>query len=163
MAKQRISAKRARALINYYLKNKAIIYYTGQDACAFYDLKKNKLTQITPNEYDFITHHTHSWSVYIAVFGKRNTGNYNEKIMMSDSHHFKSPYYQRDLTDYLNQEHLTLMKRLNTKHLIGVGWIAIPSGLELSEENAFNIFDGVGAFNVNQDSFDQESIFVTTE
>lgn len=161
MAKQRISAKRAKALINYYLKNKAIIYVTGIGSCIFYDLKKHKLSPITENEYNFITHHTHTWSIFTAVFGKKRYPKYNENIMKASSHHFKSQYYQRDLIDYLNKKHSEIIKTMNINQLIGVGWIAIPSGIELSEEEAYNIFHGLGAFKVNPESVDKDSIFVT--
>ena len=160
MAKQRISAKRARALINYYLKNKAIIYYTTVDSCLFYDLKKKKVSPITENEYSFITHHTHQWSVFTAVFGKHKTSSFTDFILKGESHHFKSPYYQKDLIEYLNKEHSKIIKTMNVNHLIGVGWIAIPLGLELSESEAFDIFNSLGAFNLEPGNVDTESIYV---
>lgn len=79
----------------------------------------------------------------MAVFGRDEKG---EQYIKATARTTKTHYRQADLEEYLNNEHSALIKKFNSKHFIGAGWLASPCGYDWDEEEAFKIFTDLGAY-----------------
>ena len=100
--------------------------------------KKGELLHTDYKLYRAIAEVKHKWAVYMSVFGFQPDGKpYSKSSELST----EIRYYQRDLVDHLNEEHQKLVKNFNHEQKHGAGWIASPVGRELTEEEAFNIFE----------------------
>lgn len=135
--------KAAEIITDAALKNIFVAYVTGKDDLCVVINKKGELMQVTNRIYKAIAKVKHKWSVYISVFGFQPDGKGYSK---SEVVNCQQRYFQCDLVDYLNSEHQNLINNFNKSQMSGAGWIASPSGVELSEEEAANIFDKLGAW-----------------
>lgn len=85
----------------------------------------------------------------MAVFGRDENG---EEYVKATARTTKTHYRQADLEEYLNKEHSTLIKKFNSKHFIGAGWLASPCGYDWSEKEADKLFTKLGAYKRFRDS-----------
>lgn len=78
------------------------------------------------------------WGVLVAALGVDHAG---KKYMMTDGFKAKSRYYVKDLNplaeDYMDK----VVARINDNQFVGEAWIAAPSGKQVSEEEAMDIFE----------------------
>ncbi|WP_370242846.1 hypothetical protein [Marisediminitalea sp.] len=126
------------------LKQTAIAFITGQDACLFIDIKTHKIIKTDFATYNLISNLRHPWTVFIAAFG---VDEFNNRYMKADEVVAQHPAFQRDMVNTLNQHHQNLISRMNQKHFLSAGWIATPYDLNWNERDAFNLFETLGAFN----------------
>jgi len=134
--------KHAEICTDYALKNLFVAFVSNDDNCILIN-KKGELIHISERIYKAIAEVKHKWAVYMAAFGKQADGKpYTKSSEVVTS----TRYFQYQLIDTLNDEHKKLVRGFNSKQFIGAGWIASPVGCELTEEEAFNIFDTLGAW-----------------
>jgi hypothetical protein len=134
--------KHAEICTDYALKNLLVAFVTNDDKCILVN-KKGELIHLSDRIYRAIAEVKHKWSVYMAAFGEQVDGKpytKSSEVITSNRH------YQYELVDTLNKEHSKLVKNFNHEQFKGAGWLASPVGAELSEEQAFNIFEKLGAF-----------------
>lgn len=151
MARKKVKRKpnsnmqRAHRLATAVLSGYVIAYVTGREEyfCHLINLNQMKEVQVTSVLFKSISEIPHAWGVLIASVCQDN---FDKKYIQSEFHKMKSKYYQRDLIEYLNQEHSKLLKSTNPNHLIGAGWIASPIGSEVTDEQATQIFEMIGAW-----------------
>jgi len=136
------AVKHAEICTDYALKNLFVAFVSNDDNCILIN-KKGELIHISERIYRAIAKVKHKWAVYMAAFGKQADGKAYTKAseVITDKR-----YFQHQLVDTLNSEHSSLVKGFNKSQFIGAGWIASPVGQELTEEEAFNIFDTLGAW-----------------
>lgn len=133
--------KNAEICTDYALKNIYVAYTTSDDDCLLIN-KKGELMHITHKIYRAIAEVKHKWSVYMSAFGKQPDGkSYSKSSEVITSNR----YFQHELIDTLNQEHIKLVKNFNDQQFTGAGWIASPVGAELTEKEAADIFEKLGA------------------
>jgi len=125
------------------LKNKVIVYVTGQKYNELYCTKTKAVFKTGLEFAQFLCDVPMLWSITIAAFGRDQTG---EEYMKTEVHHFQQKYAQSDLMHYLNEEHEKLINSMNRQHFIGVGWIASPEQKEFADKDAIKIFTDFGAF-----------------
>ena len=92
---------------------------------------------------DAICDIAHHWTIYLGAlcvdqFGKR----YIKAVEIAP----QGIYLVKDLADAIEHSYLALRGDCNPNHLIGSGWIAIPSAVSLDEDQAARVFDAVGAW-----------------
>lgn len=86
----------------------------------------------------------HQWAIMLGVFyiekGARNCS-----FLMAEA---DKPRLQSEMIEDLNTEHQAFIenKKKQGVEVLGAGWIASPSGLDLDEQLCGDIFDKVGAF-----------------
>lgn len=148
--------KQVQLLASQSLKNSAIGCVIGQDGCQLIDLRSNTILPVSHNKVTLISSVRHQWSVFIAVFGIDHN---NQHYMKSKEISVVNPAFQSDMVETLNSEHSQLIKEFNTSHLLSVGWLATPYLKDWSEENAFQVFEKLGAldFELNNDTSEMAS------
>jgi hypothetical protein len=85
----------------------------------------------------------HRWVIYFGAFcidqfGKR----YIKAVEIAPQGIYKSD----SLTEVIGEHYEALIDGCNPKHRIGSGWIANPSGVSLTEQQAARIFEAAGAW-----------------
>lgn len=85
----------------------------------------------------------HRWTLYISVFCQSEKGELYSKSVQFTT---ENQELMADLETLIQQHHAELCESANPKHKIGSGWIAIPSSIDLSEEQANAVFKFVGAW-----------------
>ena len=107
-----------------------------QGLCKLITVKNGQEVNVTQSVYNAIADIKHMWNIYIAVFGATdNEVSTEAKQVVSDK-----PYYQHELAQFLNKEHVKMLKEFDKDRLTGFGWIASPAGYDFDEEHAFNLF-----------------------
>ncbi len=134
--------KQAEICTDFALKNLFVAFATNDDRCLLIN-KDGELMHISERIYRAIAKVKHKWSVYMAAFGKQTDG---KPYTKSSEVVTNERYFQHELIDTLNKEHKKLVRNFNDQQFHGAGWIASPVGKELTEEEAFNIFEKLGAF-----------------
>lgn len=85
----------------------------------------------------------HSWVVYFGAFCSDQNG----RQYIKASEVAPQGIYKSDtLADVIEEHYRALINSCNPAHVIGSGWIAIPSGVSLDEAQAARIFEAVGAW-----------------
>ena len=83
----------------------------------------------------------------MAALGKVQLESAVDNYIKGDLVYVPEPCLQQDLAPKLDELHQEILTRIPDKHLIGAAWFASPFGKDFSEEEAFKIFDSMGAFN----------------
>ena len=85
----------------------------------------------------------HKWVIHMLAIGSDGTRSYFKSAVAIPDREM----YQRDLSEFLNEEHKEFVrKEFNKKHLTNVAWIAIPNGVELTEKELEFVIDAKGAW-----------------
>ena len=134
--------KHAEICTDYALKNAYVANTTKQDHCVLIN-KRAELIEINERVYRAIAEITHVWGIYLAAFGVEPGG---DPYIKSDAFVTTERFLQGDLTDFIKARHDKLIKNFNTDQFVGAGWIASPVGKDLTEIEAFNIFEKLGAW-----------------
>ena len=121
---------------DHILKDIVVCYTTREEGCRLLNVKKQCLIvpdNVMANAIAF----PHFWSCYLAVFGRTALG---EEYMKSEQIITQAKHCQEDLAPTFEKYHAELIKRVPEHQRIGVGWIASPNGVELTEKEAGAIF-----------------------
>lgn len=89
----------------------------------------------------------HRWVIYIGAFCIDDQGN---RYMKSTEIAPDGIYKSDSLADVLEHCYRELIAGCNPRHLIGSGWIAVPGGKGLDEDQAYRVFDACGAWTAQQ-------------
>lgn len=137
--------KRHKRLAEIALKNLCLVWCNGNTEIWPYNystLEKIPVGNSVVNALDKVRY---NWTVHCAVFMREKNG--KEKIKLAD---ISAPYecFHYQLVDSLNAEHKAFIESFdNIKDLIcGVGWVAVPRSIELSEQVLNDLFRKNGAF-----------------
>ncbi|HCI4017234.1 hypothetical protein [Pseudomonas aeruginosa] len=85
----------------------------------------------------------YSWTIYLSAFCIDQRGQrYYKSVEIAP----QGLYRAEHLTDPIETHYKALVGECNPNHLIGSGWIAIPSAVSLDEDQAARVFDAVGAW-----------------
>ena len=124
--------------------NSAVVWIAGQrnNACVLANMKTGDLIPIGKELQGAIADVAHDWSVYCAVFGRRQDGEEYMRGVQVDA----PRCYQHHIADQLNEIHMREFESMNPNHRVGLGWIACPWGADISEEMAGRLFDRLGAW-----------------
>lgn len=85
----------------------------------------------------------HHWTIYLAAFCIDDKGHrYTKAVEVAP----EGIYVSDDLAEVIRVFYSELRDGCNPRHMVASGWIANPSGHQLSEEDAARIFEAVGAW-----------------
>ena len=144
MAKKRKAynaQKQKLRVADHILRNIVVAYSQNLGGCSFVDLKKQVI--VAPNDQLIAAvEKAHKWSCFIAAFGRTLIEDY----MKSESLHPTGRYSQKKLAPVFEDQHLALAKTVPEHQLVGLGWIASPHGIELTEKEAGEIFRKLNAW-----------------
>lgn len=143
--------KRKHIVAKQLFKNAYVVFTTGEDTCFLVNKKTLKLLPVTDLEYQLINTIPYAWSMYLGALGKIVLPTHTDNYIKGECHVFNSPYYHRDLVDYLNETHIKILDRIPKNQRIGAGWIAHPYGEDISSETAFEVFKSINAFDREYD------------
>lgn len=125
------------------MRNVFVVWHSFTDSKV--DLYHRSGKRIIPSAqlHHAMTQARYEWSVIMAVFGVAPDGKLYMKSSLLES---QEPYTHAELCDELNRQHKAMIRQANQSQFCGVGWIASISGQDLSEEEAYNLFElsGVG-------------------
>lgn len=102
----------------------------------------------------------HNWGVLVAALGVDREGN---KFLMSDGFTAKSRYHTRDLNPLAEEYMDKVVSRINTNQFVGEAWIASPSGYQVTEEEAMEIFINMLAWDKPEFDVDAELLRLMRE
>lgn len=86
-----------------------------------------------------ITDLAHQWTIHLAVFCKTSKMTYTKAIEIEPA----GQYRAEQLIEVIRQHHGDLIDSCNPAHVIGIGWIASPSGESLNEDDANSVFSAI--------------------
>lgn len=92
---------------------------------------------------DAICDYPHRWTLYLAGLCVDSAG---ERYMKSAEAVPNGIYKAEHLTDVIEQTYQELLATCNPNQLVGSGWIALPYQAELTEAEAFAVFEAVGGW-----------------
>ncbi len=89
----------------------------------------------------------HRWCIYVsALCIDQNGHRYIKSVEVAP----QGMYLAAQLTDVIEAYYREVIGDCNPRHVVGSGWIAIPSDMTLDEAQAANIFNAVGAWPVQE-------------
>jgi len=71
---------------------------------------------------------------------------FGEQRLVTGATKSKATHLFSDLVDIFHDHHKVDFDGLNKQHLLATGWIASPSGVEISDELAYEIFEKIGTW-----------------
>ena len=86
----------------------------------------------------------HRWTIYLSAFCIDQRG---ERYLKSTEIAPHGNYLAAHITDVLEEHYRALIATCNPMHVIGSGWVAIPTNVSLTEEQAAAVFKAAGAWN----------------
>lgn len=149
MAKKRKAynpMKQLTRVADHLTRGVLIGYTTGLGGCIMINIKGCRIIPPESREGRQVVAalgRPHTWSCTIGVFGRTQLG---EQYMKSEVITTSSRYYQADLAPTFEEYHAKLIPSIPEHHRVAVGWLASPSGVELSEKQASEIFESMGAW-----------------
>lgn len=118
------------------------LVYSGGDDIKLINRDYNEVP-ITETMMKSIANVRYKWSVYLAGLGRDQD---DKPYTKSEQIFIKNPHFHHEINDVLHDRHWQIVKNFNDKHFIGAGWIASPVSKEISEEQAFAIFEKAGVW-----------------
>ena len=141
--KKNSNAMRARRLSKVFTHGLGIAQI-NHDKCHVVDLRKGcKYKNATKSIIAQFTDNPHKWSILLCCFCE----NGNEQYIKTEQINLASPYYQKDLLEFLRDNHNELAKSCNQSHLRGLGWIASTDDVSFDLEQAELLLQQLGAWN----------------
>lgn len=87
--------------------------------------------------------YAHQWVIYIGAFCIYQNGDrYLKSVEVAPVARYKSS----SLDEVIEHHYRELVSECNATHVVGSGWIALPYAIELSEEQAYAVFDAAGGW-----------------
>lgn len=129
--------KRLTLVSQYVLKNIGIVYTLEQKA-NFIDLRTKQLIAATPSMVSAANDVQHNWQVFVAVMLENQIGEQYIKIAECTP---ERRCYQVDMLERLNEAHIELIDSTKLADRVNTGWVAVPSGKELTEEQVTELLE----------------------
>jgi hypothetical protein len=92
---------------------------------------------------DAVCDFAHRWTIYLSVQCRDQRGHrYTKSVEVAP----QGNYLAAHLEDVIEETYKDLVAESNPNHRIASGWIAIPTAISLTEEQAARVFDAVGVW-----------------
>jgi hypothetical protein len=86
----------------------------------------------------------HRWTIYVSVQCRDQRGHrYTKSVEVAP----QGNYLAAHLENVIEDTYKALVTESNPNHRVASGWIAIPTAVSLTEEQAARMFDAVGVWN----------------
>lgn len=136
--------KRLQRVAKATMKKLGVIYVGGNgNKCRMVDASSGRI--YNPDQYTAtaVSEVRFNWSIFCAVFLRDQEG---VEYMKSLTIQVNEPARQQDIAEQVGEIHTELVQGINKKHLVNVGWIARPDGVEMTEQEAGILFDKADAW-----------------
>ena len=85
----------------------------------------------------------HRWTIYLSVMCDAGAGGqYCKSVEVAPL----GQYLAEHLTDVIESTYKDLIAECNPNHVVASGWIAIPTDVSLTEQQAASVFNAVGVW-----------------
>jgi hypothetical protein len=119
-----------------FVDNVAMLY-TLQNKVDLISLKTKKAVPFTQDYVDIFTNIPMNWSVYLIVFCVNRLGEvYHPMYEVT----VDSPIAIDELNTVIKSKHNVLIRNAKEEDMVNIGWLAIPSGKQLSENAVMDLF-----------------------
>lgn len=108
--------------------------------------KSLKNVRHTPAMAAAVCDYAHAWVIYI---GAMCVDNHGVRYLKGTEIQPVGRHRSDALSGVIEQHYRKLMSECNTAHIVGSGWIANPSGVSLSEAQAYGIFEAAGGWSAD--------------
>lgn len=136
--------KRLTLMSQYVMKDLAIVYTLEQKA-NFINMRNNELIPATREMVVSANEVQHPWKVYIAVMLENSLG---ERYTRIDECTPERRCYQQDMLEHLNREHVKLIDSTKLADRVNTGWVAVPSGKDLTESQIVELLEKLPCWSV---------------
>ena len=111
-----------------------------QGLMSWKSLKNVRHSQVMANA---VCDYAHQWVVYIGAFCVDQKGDrYLKSVEVAPVARYKSSA----LTEVIEHHYRELVSECNPMHVHGSGWIALPYAIELTEAQAYAVFEAAGGW-----------------
>lgn len=140
--KKNSSAMRARRLSKIFTHGLGIAQINHEKCHVVNLVKACKYKNATSTMIAQFTDNPHKWSILLCCFCE----NEGERYLKTEQINLASPYYQKDLVEFLRDSHNELAESCNQPHLRGLGWLASTDDVNFDLEQAEILFSSLGAW-----------------
>lgn len=114
-----------------------------QGLMSWKSLKNVRHSQVMANA---VCDYAHQWVIYIGAFCiDKNGDRYLKSVEVAPVARYKSS----GLEEVIEHHYRELVSECNATHVVGSGWIALPYAIELSEAQAYAVFDAAGGWSAD--------------
>lgn len=107
--------------------------------------KSLKNVRHSPTMANAVCDYAHQWVIYIGAFCiDQNGDRYLKSVEVAPVARYKS----ESLADVIDHHYRALISECNATQVRGSGWIALPYAIEMSEEQAYAVFEAAGGWNL---------------
>lgn len=135
--KKNSNVKRLTLVSRYVLKNVAIVFTLNQKA-TFVNINTKKIVPACQDMIVAAKDVQHQWKIYTTVMLENSLG---EQYMPINECSPERACYQEDAIDALNVAHIKQINKTKLSDRVNAGWVAVPSGVELSEETVRELIE----------------------
>lgn len=114
-----------------------------QGLMSWKSLKNVRHSQVVANA---VCDYAHQWVIYIGAFCVDHNG---DRYLKSVEVAPVSRYKAGSLEEVIEHHYRELVSECNATHVVGSGWIALPYAIELSEAQAYTVFDAAGGWSAD--------------
>lgn len=125
------------------IKNCAVLWYAGSSFNFCVNLANGNRVRVGEVMESAYNHLHLNWSVLLVALGDTGSERYQKAVQVRTPEQM----LMSQLQPYLEPIHRDLIDTMPRHHMHNIGWIARTDGKEWNEEDAFDIFERMGAYN----------------
>lgn len=144
MRKANSNVKRMTLASRALLKNFAIVFTLGEKA-TFVHRKTKRIIPACKTMVAAASEIQHPWSVYTAVMLENQLG---ERWVPVNECSPPRPCYQENMIEALNAAHIKQINKTTLANRVNAGWVAVPSGAELTEKEVTELLEVLPCWDV---------------
>jgi hypothetical protein len=136
--------KRLTLVSRYVMKGLAVVFTLGEKA-TFINMKTKAAIPASPEMINAAQRVQHNWKVYTAVMLENRLG--ERYVTVNDCSPARA-CYQENMLDNLNDEHVKQIDATKLADRVNAGWVAIPSGVDLTEAEVVALLECLPCWDV---------------
>ena len=125
------------------MRDLAIGFVANRDRLELINVKSNRIEKCGPSIDASMSKIRHKWIVYLGAMGRNKLG---KKYIKIDEAGPDFEVYKHQISKSCGDAHKILADSVPANQLSNVGWIATPTGHELSEEHLYDLFSMMGCW-----------------
>jgi len=125
------------------MRDLAIGFVANRDRLELINVKSSRIEKCGPSIDSAMTKIRHKWIVYLGSMGRTELGQCYIKI---EEVRVANEVFKHEISEQVGKIHKVLTDSIPAKQLSNVGWIATPTGHELSESHLAELFEIMGCW-----------------
>ena len=135
--KKHCQVKRVTSMATLGTKDMLLVFCGGKKETQAFDKKTLRPVNVGPTIAESIAKLPFKWSVYIAVWCRRQDG---QDYIQSEQYNFDVPYHRANIENLLNERHDELIRSCNQLHIVNIGWIGSTVNYDINDKLATELF-----------------------